>query len=411
MLGTLIKRELVDNLTSGRYILTSILCVTLCVASIILMSHNYDNRVKDFNLRHYLYGMSHWGQYDGDASDKSIYIVAKPPQPLSLVAIGTDAVMVRPHSPAGARYDVIAEFKHYYGEQHHLFDLFTTPSFVYAVGVVFSLLAIFLSFDVICGEKETHTLSLLLSHSIPRSQLLLAKWIGGYVSFLISISPALLLMLIFLNVFAGVPLETEHWLRLLGIFALSFLYLSVFFTLGLLVSTLTHRSATALILVIFIWAIWALATPRVGVLTARTIRPAQPFSGFYVEKYYTAPHRHTEEQREQLWKMDDAYVATIDKQIEMGQHLARLSPTASYIYGSTALALTGIADYKDYRQQFSQWNRDAIRSRESRQPFVYQPLTIGKSLSKITFDVMLLVMWNLLLFMAANLAFLRYDVR
>jgi ABC-type transport system involved in multi-copper enzyme maturation permease subunit len=64
-----------------------------------------------------------------------------------------------------------------------------------------------------------------------------------------------------------------------------------------------------------------------------------------------------------------------------------------------------------YRQQFSQWHRDAVRSREPRQPFVYHSLTIGKSLSKITFDVMLLVMWNVLLFMAANLAFLRYDVR
>ena len=34
-LGNLIKHQLIDNLTSGRYILTSLVCIVLCVISIV----------------------------------------------------------------------------------------------------------------------------------------------------------------------------------------------------------------------------------------------------------------------------------------------------------------------------------------------------------------------------------------
>ena len=61
-------------------------------------------------------------------------------------------------------------------------------------------------------------------------------------------------------------------------------------------------------------------------------------------------HDITEKQREILWSMDDTYIAKIDRQIELGKNLARLSPLASYVYGSTTLAQTGIPDYQDYRR-------------------------------------------------------------
>ncbi len=80
LLITLIKRELVDNLTSSRYVLTSVLCVILCLASIILMAHDYEERIKRF-----------------DSIPE--YSIAKPPQPLSLMARGVDEVIGRSIQP------------------------------------------------------------------------------------------------------------------------------------------------------------------------------------------------------------------------------------------------------------------------------------------------------------------------
>ena len=322
VLGILVKRELFDNLTSSRYILTSVLCLTLCIMSIVLMSEDYAHRQKRFYLSHNVSGMHN------NLSHRQI--IAKPPQPLSTMARGIDEVLGRTLHIAAwqPEEEPVAHVFNYYGEEHHLFDLFTIPDFVYIISIVLSALTIFLSFDVICGEKETHTLSLVLSHSIPRSMLLFAKWIGGYTSLLVSLVPALVLMLLFLTASAHVPLEAEHWIRLLAIIGFSFIYLSVFFTLGLLISTLSHRSSTALILVLFIWVIWVLGIPRAGVLTAKVIKPIQPTFSFGLEKR-AAKQGTVKADQENLWKMDDAYIANVDGQMELGQHLSRLSPLTS----------------------------------------------------------------------------------
>ena len=241
LLLTIIRRELLENLTSSRYVLTSILCVALCITSIVLMSHDYERRMERFNDR-----MSAMTVEDLLRT----LCFAKRPQPLSVIVRGVDEVMGRPLNITGWQPEeepiahvggLSAEGQHLYGsaQGQHLFDLFTTPDFVYVVGVILSAFAIFLSFDTICGEKQTRTLSLLMSHPIPRSTLLMGKWMGGYISLSVSLCPAILVMLVFLTMFSDISLQNQHWMRLLGIMGLSLAYLLIFFTLGLFTSTLT----------------------------------------------------------------------------------------------------------------------------------------------------------------------------
>lgn len=389
-LANLIKHELTDNLTSSRYILTSIVCILLCIVSIVLMSNDYQHREKQSNLAR---GIS------------------RPPQPLSLVAKGTNEI--RPVIPnAHPRYNVIGQVFMRFGEERHIFELFETPDFVYIVSIILSVLAVFLSHDSICGEKETHTLSLVLSHPLRRSTFLLGKWIGGYISLLLSLGPAILLMFIYMFTFSGISLSGEHFLRLGGIISLTLIYLSVFFTLGLLVSTVVHREATSLVLCLFIWMIWTLWIPRLALLTTRTIAPA-PSEGEHrqMKEQVVTEHEITEEQREILWAMDDTYIAKIDRQIELGRNLSRLSPLASYVHGSTTLAQTGISDYQDYRRQFFAWLKRNVRQGGRWSMFVHHPRTLERSFSEVWIDLQLLLLWNVLLFMGANLAFHYYDVR
>ena len=389
-LANLIKHELADNLTSGRYILTSIVCIVLCVISIVLMSHDYQHREKQSNLAR---GIS------------------RPPQPLSLIAKGTNEI--RPVIPnSHPRYNVIGQVFNRFGEERHIFELFETPDFVYIVSIILSVLAIFLSHDSICGEKETHTLSLVMSHSLQRSTFLLGKWIGGYISLLLSFCPAMLLMFIYMFTFSGVSFSGDYFLRLGGIIGFTLIYLSVFFTLGLLVSAVTHREATSLVLCLFIWVIWTLWIPRLGLLVTRTILPV-PSEGEHrqMKENIVPEHDITEEQREILWSMDDSYISKVDRQIELGRNLSRLSPLASYVYGSTTLAETGISDYQDYRRRFFAWVKRHIRQNEGWSQFVHRPQTLARSFSEVWIDLQLLFVWNILLFIAANLAFQYYDVR
>jgi len=225
---------------------------------------------------------------------------------------------------------------------------------------------------------------------------------------LISLCPAILLMLVFLIVSSRVSLQAEHWVRLLSIIGLSFVYLLIFFTLGLFASTLTYRPATALILVLFIWALWVLGVPRVGCSVAKGLRPIQPNFTFGLDKR-AVRQGSFEEYREILWKMDDEYIAAVDAQIEMGQNLSRFSPFASYAYACSTLAQTGIPDAQNFRQQVAHWDRERRRGRISQLELL--PLRSEQSFPKVATDLILLLLWNILLFMGANVAFLRYDVR
>jgi ABC-type transport system involved in multi-copper enzyme maturation permease subunit len=409
-LWTLIQRELLEDLTSSRYVLVSILCVVLCLTSIVLMSDDYKRRLERYNFQ-----MS-------DMTQEQLQVrlsFAKRPQPLSVVARGVDEVMGRPLNITGWQPEEepiahvggrSAEGQHLYGfaQGQHLFALFTTPDFVYIVGVVLSAFATFLSFGTVCGEKQTHTLSLLMSYSIRRPTLLFAKWLGGYISLLICLCPAILLMLVFLTVSSGVPLQAEDWMRLAGIVGLSLVYLLIFFTLGLLTSTLTHQPATSLILVLSIWALWVLGVPRIGCSAAKGLRPVQPNFAFGLHKR-AVKQGSVEEFQETLWKMDDAYIGTVDAQMGMAANLSRFSPFASYVYASTTLAQTGITDAQNFRRRVSDWDRERRRGRPDQ--LLLPPLRLEQSVLGMTNDLILLFSWNVLLFMGAYLAFLRYDVR
>lgn len=409
-LWALIQRELLEDLTSSRYILTSILCLILCLASIILMSDDYKRRMERYNFQ--MADMTH---------ERLLRRLSfsKRPQPLSVIARGIDEVMGRslnitgwqpeeePIAHVGGRS---AEGQHLYGfaQGQHLFALFTIPDFVYIVGMVLSAFATFLSFGTICGEKQTRTLSLMMSYSVRRPTLLFAKWLGGYMSLLICLFPAMLLMLIFLSLSPVVSLQTEDWIRLAGIVGLSLIYLLVFFTLGLLTSTLTHQPSTALILVLSIWAMWVLGVPRIGCSAAKGLRPVQPNFAFGLHKR-AVKQGSVEDAQETLWKMDDAYVATVDRQMTMAKHLSRFSPFASYVYAATTLAQTGIADAQNYRQQVAEWDRERRRGRPTE--LSLPPFHLEQSFMKMSYDLILLLSWSVILFVGSYVVFLRYDVR
>ena len=62
----------------------------------------------------------------------------------------------------------------------------------------------------------------------------------------------LLYTLLILMIYPNVSLTGDDWFRMALIFVMFLLYLSVFFTLGLFISTRTSRSATSFLLLLFI---------------------------------------------------------------------------------------------------------------------------------------------------------------
>ena len=432
-----VRKEIAENIISYRNLITTGLCIVLFLSSALIMTRDYQNRQTSYSLRDAM------GQTRTGMRPK----LAKPPASLSILAHGLDANMGRlifiwwsqPRKEVGA--DVVDP-----GERNPLFSLFAAPDFVYIIKIVMSVLALFFAFDSVCGEKERGTLKMMLaSGGTSRSSIVLGKWLGGYLSLLICLLPALLLVLIWMAIHPAVDIRGEDWIRIGFIVLFSMVYISIFFLLGLLVSTLTHRGATSLLIILLLWVVWVVGMPNLGVLLAKQLSPVPESLAFMSEKQAVGQRRFDSQMDsfEAYWQADDRYISEVSKQADLVQKITRVSPLASYVYISTALARTGVAESQRYKRAVIDWDRSIRRTSDQRMqeyrkrmeeynagrtstlpkrpkgayewaeevPFAYREMRLSEAFGTIWADVFLMLVFNIVLFMAAYLSFLRYDVR
>jgi len=121
----------------------------------------------------------------------------------------------------------------------------TGPSLVTLTALLVPLVAMVLSHDAIVGERDRNTLGLLLSLPVYRVEVVAAKFIGRALALTLSVVIGLGAAMLFSGPEGGRTL-----LALMG--PTLFLGLS-FLSLGMLISTCTHRQVTAASLVVVTW--------------------------------------------------------------------------------------------------------------------------------------------------------------
>jgi ABC-type transport system involved in multi-copper enzyme maturation permease subunit len=151
-----------------------------------------------------------------------------------------------------------------------VFALFRPVDVAFILLYVISLLAIVLSFDAICGEKERGTLRLTLSNPVPRTHFVLAKFLSSWLALLF---PVLLAFLVsaFLVTVSEIPFASSDWLRLGVLFGLSTLFITVFLAFGVLVSSSVHRPADSFMILLVLWVSAVLIVPKVATVASGEI--------------------------------------------------------------------------------------------------------------------------------------------
>ncbi len=121
----------------------------------------------------------------------------------------------------------------------------TAPSLVTLCGLLVPLVALVLGHDAIVGERERHTLGLLLSLPVSRGEVLLAKFLGRALALCAAIGLGL--------GGAALLLDGGRQLLLLSLIPSTLLLGAAFLSIGVLLSTLTARHATATSLAVVVW--------------------------------------------------------------------------------------------------------------------------------------------------------------
>jgi ABC-type transport system involved in multi-copper enzyme maturation permease subunit len=466
MIRTIIKKELLDNLLSFRFIITMLLCVVLIPLGIYVSIKEYQNSMNDYQQSMNLYHESIQGMKNAiDVEAKGL----RPPSPFSIFAGGLDKFL--PNEILSTRNEGL-QLGNNSTMDAPLSILFGKMDFLFSVSVIMSLLAILFTFDATTREKEEGTLRLALSNSIPRHQMIIGKYLGNFITFLIPFTIAMLIGIILVSLSGVLPLfRSSNLLRLITITGISLLFVSVFFNLGLMVSSLTRRSLTAQITLLFLWVLLIFAMPRVSNMVAGVIYPVKTQQTLDLEKTLVRKNIRDEKAnalrnafqqsmsgdpdegaksydeirepivqalREKEMRLMDAIDSDFQTkkniQHRISSILSRLSPLASLTFATTELANTGLLQMDNLISSSRQFHNDVSREIHSKgykdditgagmrmsmsyvnaddiPQFQYQTTSLSNSLQACWVDILLLVLFNVLFFAGAYVGFLRYDVR
>jgi ABC-type transport system involved in multi-copper enzyme maturation permease subunit len=452
MFFLLIRKELLEQLLSLRFAMACIICLVVVLSSTWVLTKDYKEALADYRTNIVLH------KNEVEESNDLVFDgikIDKPLNPMQIFFKGLDQELT---ATATVNSQNEPQFEANY-EGNPVVFLFPPIDLLFFIGVVMSLLAIAFSYDAISGEKESGTLKLLMSYSVPRDLVLLAKWIGGYLALVAPFLVSVLCGLVVVVLFPTVELRAEHWGALGLIMLCALLYLAAIYSLGIFISARTQLASTSITVLLMVWVMVVLVVPNTAPYLAAQIHPVRDFVLVDKEKYQI--EREENERFEKKWeewqekneeapnnirrstwpamrrdqylklidhqhKINDQFLKQLDGQIRLGQYLSRISPLSSFVYAASDLAGTGIKNrhrflelLPEYRREITTFgfqtridanlNESDDRSIEGYPKFVFKESVLGDRIAWI--DILFLGMWNILFFMGAYLSFLRYDVK
>jgi len=385
MLGTLIQKELKAIIQSPKFVGSFAVCSILILLSVYTGIQEYRTAVKQHDaatqlIDEELRQETSWGRLGTKAY--------RAPDPMQIFVSGLSYDIGR-WSSITAEQGV--KLRHSAYSDDPIFAVFRFVDFAFIVMFVLSLMAIQFTYDAVNGEREAGTLRLVFSNAVPRAKYLLAKCAGSWLGLALPLGIPVLLSLL-LVIVMGVPLTSDHWVRIGILLALSILLFTFFILMGVFVSTLTRRSSVSFLVALLVWVAFVMIIPRAGVMAAGGLVDVPRASEVeaqrdaYANEKWTqhinaitsgklgscdvSSQRAQDSLRREMEAEIDEYDALLREDLrrrKIGQEdlawvLARLSPASAYQLASMTLAETDTdakARYEDamseYRRQFNQY--------------------------------------------------------
>jgi ABC-type transport system involved in multi-copper enzyme maturation permease subunit len=257
-LGTLVCKELHDLVLTLRFSAGTTLAVLLAVLAAYIGSLDYNARLDSYQTKLKLTRDS--------VAETRVYsflrpTIYRPPEPLSVLNRGLEGRL-------GTDYWVSIDVEHTEAEGQNrgneYLAIFSEVDLTVVVAVILGLLALLFTFDSVCGEREAGMLKLTMSYPVSRSQFLLGKFLGAWLTLMIPTAVACILSVLVVWMTAQVHFGPPEYVRLSLLFLLCGLYLTVMLLVGLVVSAFSQRSFVALVFCTFTWFLFVTIAPNLA---------------------------------------------------------------------------------------------------------------------------------------------------
>jgi ABC-type transport system involved in multi-copper enzyme maturation permease subunit len=385
MLRTIIKREILEYLKSAKFLIGLGITLALAAGSTVINVQDYKGRLQDYQAA--------MQEMKSDGFYQHLY---RQPQVLSTLIQGKDRKLGNSITVTYLR--IPSTTSGYMGEGssqfHRLVSGFAAVDFAFIVRVVLSLMVIFIAYNTVSEEKSSGTLKLTLSNPVPRDQLLLGKFLGGWFVIMGSLAVAALASLILVLSHSFIAFGTDEWSSLLAFIGLSALYLTVFYALSLFVSVLVNRPSISLMILLQAWVFLIVIYPNLGVIAAENLTKLpsaqqldqmkaaafQPYEAEFkkVQEAFNQGVQKGEVSSElslrntELWAKradldhqgDEEYGRRLSAQTSLARAISSLSPAVLFDQAAERFGRTGMAEYERFMGEvYRYWQKHVERSK------------------------------------------------
>lgn len=483
MLWHIMKREIYDHFTSLRFAFTiGLITLLMVLNALIFVGSDYEQRLSEYSQN------QAWVADQVRASCEHLNELAtrgpvgfyKRPSALAFCANDQEDELPMRIRAQGGRGTYswggkmsylfktlwTLNYVRYVYQRNSMIRTFTALDWSFIIGVVMSFVAILFTFDAISGERERGTLRLTLSNPVPRGALMLGKFLGSFITIAVPLVMGMLLNLLIVNVSGVVSLGSGEWARIGLMAAVSFIYVSLFIGLGLVVSGRMARSSTSLLVLLLIWVVLVVLVPNTLGSVVSTLRRVPSQREFEEQreaatrevhdsmkdrfKYGSPTQPDPDVKAIKLWadfvtklfdtgsRLDDEHLDSQFAQVQLARRILRsASPTTIYNYTMESLADTGFERHRQFvkaarrhRERFIDFIKATDRS-DSKSFHIYY-LKEGLSDKPVSSDnvprfaeatgvsaairntfthIGVLVVLSVLLLLISYVSFLRCDVR
>lgn len=300
MIWKIAKKEFLLNLMTFKFAVGTMLSIILVCVFVPILAMAYQERLKVYN--------ENIAYNEAELRKVIVYKNITPTiyRPPSVLAVFSEGLEKQLGNSATIQHDKVPEVSG--AAANHYLSIFSIFDTSLIFKIVISVLALLVAYDAVSGERERGTLRLTLSNTAARYQVLLGKLLAGLMVLVVPVSVSFILGLLILLSFPMVSLTASDWIRIGFMFITSLVFIATMYNLGLFFSCLARRSATSLVLGLFLWIIFAVVIPNGGAYLATRVVPVEPEDK--INEQITFLQKEAERQkRTEKERLRDSYIS------------------------------------------------------------------------------------------------------
>jgi ABC-type transport system involved in multi-copper enzyme maturation permease subunit len=462
---TILKREILHNVYSLRFILSLVLILAVFIAHSLSFVRSHESALDKYRESRGLAVKAM--REDASKGATSLAVTQRaydlPPRDNTFITDAKEKFL--PNSLIFSAWNVFG-FQNKSGSSNPFLPSYDELNWMFIAALIISFVTFLFTFDAVSGEKESRTLAQALSNSVSRGTLLFGKYLSAVLSVMLILVPGVLISLLIVLSTGAASWNGSLAGEAAAYLAAAGLLTAMMAAFGLLCSVLARNSNVSLLLALSAWILFAVVIPNSSGFLAKNLFP--------VEKAETVMKR-SNKAREDLgraappgsWmsqnnnpflpqhelranlqrkllaaekQIRDAYYLNMFRQFERTRRLISISPVAAFEYLIEAAVGGGYQRFRKvwddlhvFQIQFQDFftaldakdpksphwlnpNEDVSTTRlpvsfETVPQFTERPMSFADRFKPALKYVLALVLMGCVVYFTSFILFVRYDVR